>query len=114
MNISFKLLVFAVVLISCFQRTAQATAPEPIINEPVTVQDTAIFEVVPLNEKAWHVRYNVETDNKIYGYDANDTAIGVELCYSTKGNIDNLQAYTNYCEYIAYLCLKFNLDPYTP
>lgn len=30
MNISFKLLVFAVVLISCFQRTAQAEAPEPI------------------------------------------------------------------------------------
>ena len=77
------------------------------------IDDTAIFEVVPLNEKAWHVRYNVDTDNKIYGYDANDTAIGVELCYSTKGNIDNLKAYTNYCEYIAYLCLKFNLDPFT-
>ena len=47
MNISFKLLVFAVVLISCFQRTAQATAPEPIINEPVTVQDTERFMTIP-------------------------------------------------------------------
>lgn len=75
------------------------------------VDDVAVYEVIPLNEKAWHVRYNVDTDNKIYGYDANDTAIGVELCYSTKGNIDNLKAYTNYCEYMAYLCLKYGLDP---
>lgn len=77
------------------------------------VDDIAIYEIMPLDEKAWHVRYNVDTDNQIYGYDANDTAIGVELCYSTKGNIDNKKSYQNYVEYIAHLCLKFNLDPFT-
>lgn len=75
------------------------------------VDDIAVYEIMPLDEKAWHVRYNVDTDNQIYGYEANDTAIGVELCYSTKGNIDNKKSYQNYVEYMAYLCLKFGLDP---
>lgn len=75
------------------------------------VDDKMIVEVVPLNEKAWHVRYNVNTDNTLFGYDANDTAVGVELCYSTKGIIDNKIAYNNYVDYFAYLCMKYNLDP---
>ena len=59
MNISFKLLVFAVVLISCFQRTAQATAPEPIINEPVTVQDTERFMTIPEVIEEMSLKYGV-------------------------------------------------------
>lgn len=44
MNISFKLLVFAVVLVSCFQRTAQAIAPVPI---QVPIQDTERVMTIP-------------------------------------------------------------------
>lgn len=75
-----------------------------------------IIECIPATigapEKAWHVLYNVPTDNAMFGVDANDTAIGVELCYSDqKGSIDNKEAYKRYVWYIAYLCYKFKIDP---
>lgn len=76
------------------------------------IDDKRIIECVPLDEKAWHVLYNVTTDDALYGCDANDNAIGVELCYSyKKGNINNKEAYKRYVWYMAYLCNKFNLNP---
>lgn len=80
------------------------------------VDDEHIVECIPATtgtpEKAWHVIYNVTTDNQTYGDDANDIAIGVELCYSyQRGSINNKEAYKRYVWYIAYLCYKFDLDP---
>lgn len=75
-----------------------------------------IIECIPATlgkkEKAWHVLYNITLDNEIYGDDANDIAIGVELCYSyQKGPIDNVESYKRYVWYLAYLCHTFNLNP---
>ena len=75
------------------------------------IDDQHIIECIPLDEKAWHVRYNVTADNQLYGVDANDCAIGIELCYSSRGNINNIEAYKRYVWYIAYLCDKYDLDP---
>lgn len=77
------------------------------------VDDKNIIECIPAltgtPERAYHVIYNVTTDNALYGYDANDAAIGVELCWG-KG-INNDEAYKRYVWVLAYLCYKFNLDP---
>jgi N-acetylmuramoyl-L-alanine amidase len=73
------------------------------------IDDKYILEIIPLNEKAWHVRYNVTKDNEMFGDDANDAAIGVELCHG--GNIDFEEAYKRYVWYHAYLVDKFGLDP---
>ena len=77
------------------------------------VDDKDIIECIPAltgtPEKAWHVLYNLDSDNKLYGFNANDTAIGVEYCYGTKINAD--QAYDRYCWVMAYICYTFNLDP---
>lgn len=76
------------------------------------IDDKVIIECVPLTEKAWHVRYNVPADNEIYGFDSNDHAIGIELCYSNKkGSINNKESYKRYVWYTAYLCHKFCLNP---
>lgn len=76
------------------------------------IDDKMIIECVPLTEKAWHVRYNVKEDNDLYGFDSNDHAIGVELCYSNKkGSINNNESYKRYVWYMAYLCHKFGLTP---
>lgn len=76
------------------------------------IDNVRILECVPLTEKAWHVRYNVSEDNRIYGADANDVAIGVEFCYSyKKGSIDNLESYKRYVWYLAYLCDRYSLNP---
>lgn len=82
----------------------------------VFVDDKDIIECIPVTfhkpEKAWHVLYNRTEDNVRFGDDANDIAIGVELCYSDKkGSIDNSEAYKRYVWYHAYLCYKFELDP---
>lgn len=73
------------------------------------IDDDVILEIIPLDEKAWHVRYVVNTDNALYNGDANDHAIGVELCWG--GSITFTEAYSRYVWYIAYLCHKYNLDP---
>jgi N-acetylmuramoyl-L-alanine amidase len=80
------------------------------------IDDERIIECIPATtgkpEKAWHVLYDRPEDNKLFGDDANDIAIGVELCYSyKKGSIDNKEAYKRYVWYVAYLCYKFGLDP---
>ena len=75
------------------------------------IDDVNIIEDIPLDEKAWHVRYNVNADNRRFGDDANDVAIGVELCYG--GNIDFEEAYRKYVWYLAYLCDKYGINPKT-
>lgn len=79
----------------------------------IFVDDRQIIECVPFltdkPEKAWHVLYNVETDNKLFGEDANDAAGGVELCYG--GHINNLEAYKRYVWVMAYACHVYALDP---
>lgn len=73
--------------------------------------DTGVIECVPLTEKAWHVRYNAGIAPNVAGSFANDYAIGVELCYSTRGKFDTQKAYQNYVTYIAQLCFKYKLNP---
>lgn len=79
----------------------------------IFVDDKEIIECVPAltgtPEKAWHVHYNVTTDNQLYGVNANDSAIGVEYCYGSNINAD--EAYKRYVWVLAYLCWKFELDP---
>lgn len=82
----------------------------------VFIDDNGIWECIPVTtgkpEKAWHVLYNITEDNKLFGGDANDIAIGVELCYTNKkGKINNKEAYKRYVWYHAYLCYKFKIDP---
>lgn len=65
------------------------------------VDDKDIIKCIPRTERAYHVIYDVTTDNAKYGDDANDAAIGVELCYG--GKIDMKAAYARYVWLIAYL-----------
>jgi N-acetylmuramoyl-L-alanine amidase CwlA len=79
------------------------------------VDDKEIIECIPAltssPEKAWHVRYDVTSDNAKFGDDANDVAIGVEYCFGN--NINATEAYTRYVWVLATLCKQFNLDPQT-
>lgn len=75
------------------------------------VDASGVIECIPQNEKAWHVQYGTTVDNKMFGFDANDDALAVELCFSTKGLFDTKVAYANYVEYIRNLCLKYSLNP---
>ena len=80
----------------------------------VFVDDRQILECIPAftstpPEKAWHVRYAIPTDDQLFGYDANDAAIGVEYCYG--GRIDDDEAYRKYVWVLAYACHRFKLDP---
>lgn len=81
----------------------------------IFVDDKQIIECIPAltgpPEKAWHVLYRVDTDNRMYGYNANDAAIGVEYCYGD--NIDADEAYRKYIWTIARICHTFGLDPAT-
>lgn len=77
------------------------------------VDDREILECVPAltgpPEKAWHVMYQMPKDNELYGVDANDAAVGVELCYGDNINAD--EAYKRYVWVLAYICYLFDLDP---
>ena len=78
------------------------------------VDDKEIIECIPAltsgkPEKAWHVLYNVPTDNQLFGYNANDAAIGVEYCFG--GTIDADEAYRKYLWVIAKICFSYSLDP---
>lgn len=70
------------------------------------IDDKKILEIIPINEKAWHVMYNQDKRVLGLGY-ANDNAIGTELC--RPGNFK--EAYDRYVWYHAYLCKKFGLQP---
>lgn len=76
------------------------------------VDDLGVIECIPLDEKAWHVLYEKPKDNRLFGIDANDGAIGVELCYFSKDKKRSLKAYENYVKLIANLCKKYNLNPH--
>lgn len=81
----------------------------------IFVDHTGIYECIPAltgtPEKAWHVIYNKPIDNQMFGDDANDVGIGVELCYSyKKGSINNEESYKRYVWLLAYICYKFKLD----
>lgn len=75
------------------------------------IDDKDIIECIPLDEKAWHVLYNVTTDNRMFGVDANDYALGIELCYFSKDKERSLKAYNNYVNYIAEKTITYNLNP---
>ncbi|NJJ37807.1 N-acetylmuramoyl-L-alanine amidase family protein [Paenibacillus apii] len=83
----------------------------------VFIDDKKILEIIPTGtgadpaEKAWHVLYNLPTDNERYGDDANDIALGVELCFG--GKIDFAAAYDRFVWYLAYCCDKWGLNPLT-
>ncbi|MFD1176890.1 N-acetylmuramoyl-L-alanine amidase family protein [Paenibacillus puldeungensis] len=83
----------------------------------VFIDDVKILEIIPTGtasdpgEKAWHVLYNVTTDNDRFGYDANDVALGVELCYG--GKINFSEAYKRFVWYLALCCHKWGKNPYT-
>jgi len=82
---------------------------QPSASAHTFIDDKYILEIIPLNEKAWHVQYNKPKDNQLFGADANDAAIGVELCWG--GSINFQEAYKRYVWYHAYLCKTFNLQP---
>jgi N-acetylmuramoyl-L-alanine amidase len=69
----------------------------------VFIDDKQILIIIPLHEKAWHVRSNVS--------DANEWAIGVELCYGPSINFS--EAYSRYVWFFAYLCEMYQWDPET-
>lgn len=75
------------------------------------VDDKNIICCIPETEKAWHVNYDLPRDNNAYGKDANDWALSIELCWSSKKLIDNIKSYNNYVDLAAYICKKYNLDP---
>lgn len=73
------------------------------------IDDKGVIEVIPLDEKAWHVRYSAGIAPNVAGSYANDCSIGIELCYSTRGKFSSTEAYKNYVQYIAMLLEKYNL-----
>ena len=80
----------------------------------IFVDDKQIIECIPAlqtspPEKAWHVLYSVDTDNVLFGYNANDAAIGIEYCFGDR--IDADETYRKYVWTIAYTCFKFGLEP---
>ncbi len=75
------------------------------------VDDKQIICCIPENEKAWHVLYEKRTDNLLFGFNANDAALGIELCFG--GSINNLEAYKRYVWLLAHLCKKYKLNPTT-
>lgn len=77
------------------------------------IDDKYIIDCIPKNEKAYHVRRIVTTDNEIYGLDAIDWSLGVELCYFPQDRERSKIAYNNYVEYIKGLCQDYKLNPTT-
>lgn len=79
----------------------------------IFVDDKQIIECIPFltgkPEKAWHVIYDVETDNKIFGDDANDVAGGIELCFGKQINLQ--EAYKRFVWVLAYACHVHALEP---
>lgn len=88
------------------------TANEMSASAHLFVDDKECVECIPLNEKAWHVLYEKPQDNRLFGYDANDAAIGVELCYFPNDKQRSMKSYDNYVLVIANLCRKYNLNPF--
>lgn len=85
------------------------SANEMSASAHIFVDDKEAICCIPLDEKAWGVRYNVNQDNILYGFDANDRSIQIELCYG--GKIDSKKAYDNYVDVFVTLCRKYKLCP---
>lgn len=86
--------------------------PKIVSSAHLFVDDKGIIETIPAfanAEQALHVLYSVPNDNRMFGYDANDAAIGVEYCYG--GGIDADAAYARYVWVLAALCDYHGLDP---
>jgi N-acetylmuramoyl-L-alanine amidase len=83
---------------------------QPSASAHVFIDDIEILVIIPLNEKAWHVQYQKTLDNLRFGEDANDAAIGVELCWG--GKINFAEAYKRYVWFWAWLCKKHNWNPH--
>ncbi|MCZ8514803.1 peptidoglycan recognition family protein [Paenibacillus filicis] len=92
-----------------------STANDMSSSAHLFVDDKEILECIPFltgpPEKAYHVVYNVTTDNERYGADANDAAGAVELCYG--GGINLNEAYSRYVWVMAYACYTYGLHPLT-
>lgn len=86
---------------SAYQQSASAN---------VFIDDKEILICVPIWEKAWHVIYNKPIDNQMFGDDANDIAIGVELCYFPNDKARSMKAYEKYVWYNAWLAYEFKLN----
>lgn len=89
----------------------KTSAKEMSASAHVFIDDKGVIKCIPLDERAWHVLYDVKTDNAMFGHDANDYAIGVELCYFPKDSVRTLKGYNCYVKYLANLCKMFNLIP---
>ncbi|MFO0995740.1 MAG: peptidoglycan recognition family protein [Alphaproteobacteria bacterium] len=92
----------------------EASRGEMSASAHLFVDDREILECIPAltgpPEKAWHVLYGVPVDNQLFGFDANNAAIGVEYCYGANINAD--LAYDRYVWVMAYICHRFALDPH--
>ena len=79
----------------------------------IFVDDVAIVETVPAltaaAEQALHVRESPLHDDRLYGFQANAAAVGVEYCYGS--GIDAAAAYARYTWVLAKLCHVHGLDP---
>ena len=62
-------------------------------------------------EKAWHVNYSATLDNELFGCNANDCAIGGELCYFPNDLERSKKAYDRYVEMSAHICLRNGKNP---
>lgn len=80
------------------------------------IDDKETIVILPLHrhdkEKAWHVLYNVTTDNALWGDDANDLAIGSELSYFPGDIPRTLKAYNRYIEFQAWVAYEHGANPY--
>jgi len=80
----------------------------------VFVDDIEVIICIPCllkPEKAWHVQYDKVKDNAMFGDDANDIAIGLEMCYFPNDKARTLKSYQNYVDFAAYLANYHGADP---
>lgn len=90
------------------------TANEMEASAHIFIDDKEAIMCIPClenPEKAWHVWYSKTKDNQLYGDDANDIAIGLELCHFPNDFERNMKAYNNYIEVAAYLAKFHGVDP---
>ena len=71
------------------------------------IDDKEAIQVIPFDEKAWHVMYDKPADNQIFGDDANDIALGVEICYGDQ--LDMQKVYWNAVACVGDLCFLYHL-----
>lgn len=75
----------------------------------IFVDDKECIICIPTTEKAWHVLYDAPTDNIWYNKDANDVAIGVEICYFSDRERSR-KALDNGARVLAYLAEYWHID----